>query len=609
MTEHLPFMAAFPPGDEAQWRAAVEKVLKGADFEKKLVGRTADGIPVRPLYPKAEGGITTGKNAGQRWRICARVDHPNLEEAVKLALADLEGGADALVLVPAGSLSARGFGLAVDDLRDLDIALENVAVELIHLRIDPAPTGIDLAKHLGALVERRGLDPALMDIDFGLDPLGVAAHLGISPNLDEAVAQALALRDTGFTGPCFTADGRPYHEAGATEGQELGAILATLVTYLRALEAGGMPLGAARGFVSATLTVDANQFLSMAKVRALRRLWASVESACGLEPRPLAIHAETSWRMMTRRDPWVNMLRATIATFAAGVGGADGLTVLPFTAALGLPDGFARRVARNTQSVLQEEANLWRVVDPAAGSGGLEALTEGLCERGWKLFQDIEREGGIAAALANGHIAKGLAREREALQKAVATRKITLTGTSEFPNLAELPVTVLQSPPPVDAAAHAHAHGLPSFRLAEPFEALRDKAEQTATTIFLATLGSAAAFSSRAGFAANLFAAGGIRTLETSGFGEGDGTDLVAMTDAFKESGARLACICGTDEAYASEAADAAMALGASGATAIYLAGRPGDLEPALRAAGVTGFIHAGCDVIGCLTEILEAAP
>lgn len=603
MTQHLPFMDAFPPADEAQWRTAVDRVLKGADFGKKLVGQTADGIAIQPLYAKAAGQITTGSTAGQRWQIVARVDHPNPEEAARLALADLEGGATALALVPAGSQSARGHGVVITDARDLDIALEKVALDLIHLRLEPASSSPALAGFVAELVKKRGHEPRSMNIAFCLDPVGVAAHTGSIPAMDEAVATVARLRKAGFTGPFMAADGKPYHEAGASEGQELGAILSTLVAYLRALEFAGLTLDEARSSLSVIITADANQYLTTAKLRALRRLWTQVEVACGLEPKPLAIHAETCWRMMTRRDPWVNLLRGTIATFAAGVGGADSLTVLPFTSALGLPDAFARRTARNTQSVLLEESSLWRVVDPAAGSGGLETLTDQLCEKGWKLFQDLEREGGMAASLANGHIAKGLTREREALQKAVATRRMPLTGTSEFPNLTEAPVAVLDVTPRITAPAPG---ALPSVRLAEPFEALRDLAAKTSPTIFLATLGSASAFTPRAGFAANLFGAGGISAPLHGGFAEGAGTDLVAMTEAFKQSGTTLACICGTDEAYAAEAADAAMALVASGATTIYLAGRPGDLEPALRAAGIAGFIYAGCDVVKILTEVLK---
>ena len=196
---------------------------------------------------------------------------------------------------------------------------------------------------------------------------------------------------------------------------------------------GGHGLDAARDALSFLLVADADEFLSVAKFRALRRLWARVEEACGLAPKPIRLHAETAWRMTTRRDPWVNLLRTTVAAFSAGIGGADAVTVLPFTTALGLPDAFARRLARNTQLILLEEANLWRVADPAAGAGGFEALTDALCEKAWALFQEIEREGGIVESLARGSLQARIAAVRAAREKAVATRKEPITGTSEFP--------------------------------------------------------------------------------------------------------------------------------------------------------------------------------
>ena len=176
--------------------------------------------------------------------------------------------------------------------------------------------------------------------------------------------------------------------------QELAYVLAVAVAYLRALESGGVALDQARRMIFFRLSADADQFLTIAKFRALRKLWARVEEACGLAPVPAFVSAETAWRMMTRRDPHVNMLRTTIAAFSAGIGGADAVTVLPFTAALGLPDRFARRIARNSQLLLLEESNLAKVSDPAAGSGGFEALTEQLCTAAWALFQEIERAGG-----------------------------------------------------------------------------------------------------------------------------------------------------------------------------------------------------------------------
>ena len=257
-------------------------------------------------------------------------------------------------------------------------------------------------------------------------------------------------------------------------------MLAVAVEYLRALESGGIALDDARGMIYFRLAADADQFLTIAKFRALRKLWARVEEACGLVPAPAVVVAETAWRMMTQRDPYVNMLRATIAVASAGFGGADAITVLPFTSALGLPDRFARRIARNTQLVLLEESNLAKVADPAAGSGGIEDLTGQLCRAAWAQFQEIEQAGGAWAALEQGLIQKKVAAVRAEHEKAVARRRDVLTGTSNFPDLAEAAVAVLDVPrvtqPPYPAALTFDA--LPCIRLAAPFEKLRDASDR-----------------------------------------------------------------------------------------------------------------------------------
>jgi methylmalonyl-CoA mutase len=373
-------------------------------------------------------------------------------------------------------------------------------------------------------------------------------------------------------------------------------------------------LAEARDAISFVLVAETDEFMTIAKFRAARLLWERVQVACGLEPAPMVLHAETAWRSLTKRDPWVNMLRGTIATFSAGIGGADSLTVQPFTAALGLPDAFARRVARNTQLVLLEEAQLARVADPAAGAGGFEALTQALCEQAWSKLQDLEREAteglpGIIAAFANGHVQAGLARQRELRAKAVATRREPLTGTSEFANLKEADVAVLAVAPVARGAGRQAAptaqetalrvEPLPSWRLAEAFEALRDRAEAAPAqpAVFLATLGPVADFSARAGFARNLFEAGGLAAPSTDGYVRDGATDI----------GARLACLCGSDGGYEAEAVAAAKALVASGAT-VWLAGRPGEMEADLRAAGVSAFIQAGCDAVAVLREAQAVA-
>jgi methylmalonyl-CoA mutase len=308
--------------------------------------------------------------------------------------------------------------------------------------------------------------------------------------------------------------------------------------------------------------------------------------------------------MMTRRDPYVNMLRNTIAVAAAGLGGANSIVELPHTIALGLPDSFARRVARNTQLILLEESNLYRVEDPAAGSGAIEDLTARLCASAWAQFQDIEAEGGAWAALERGLIQKNVAAVRAERQKAVARRKDALTGTSDFPDLHEKTAAVLDVAPrqaPKETGAVATVEPLPSIRLAEPFEALRDASDRmlkrtgARPKVFLANLGEVSDFTARAMFAKNFYEAGGIEALGNDGF-----KDQAAMIAAFKASGAKLACMCSSDKVYEKEAADAAKALTGAGAT-VHLAGRPGENEPNWRQAGVKTFIFMGCDVLSTL--------
>jgi methylmalonyl-CoA mutase len=345
----------------------------------------------------------------------------------------------------------------------------------------------------------------------------------------------------------------------------------------------------------------------MAKFRALRVLWARIEQACGLTPKPVLIAAETAWRMLTQRDPYVNILRGTMATFSAGLGGANAITVLPHTLALGLPDPFARRVARNTQLVLVEESHLAKVSDPAAGSGGIEALTQQLCETAWSLFQDIEKAGGLFPALPQTLIQRKIAATRAARQASIARRKEVMTGASQFANLHEAPVAVLDAAPIAPAPSRQAAikfDALSPMRLAAPFERLRDRSDQILQAksarpkVFLANLGTPADFTARAAFTKSLFEAGGIEAIDSEGFSEPAG-----LADAFRASGAALACLCSSDKVYAGQAAAAAKALQAAGARHIYLAGRAGEQEAALRAAGVNNFVFAGADALTALEE------
>ncbi|MBR0719609.1 methylmalonyl-CoA mutase family protein [Bradyrhizobium liaoningense] len=612
VTDDLPLAADFPKADYEDWRKLVDGVLKGAPFEK-LVGKTYDGLKIDPLYPRAKDvSPVPGRAAAAPWQIVQRIDHPDATQANAQALTDLENGATGLSLVFAGGNGAHGFGL--------EPTADAVAKVLKDIHLD-AGIGIELqvgpqsrmaAIHVAEYVKTGGLDPAACNIRFGLDPLAAGAVWGHSPYTWEEIAPAVTgaikgLAALGFRGPFASADGRVIHDAGGSEAQELAFVLACGIAYLRAIEGAGVPLEQAQGMVYARLAADADQFLTMAKFRALRLLWARIETACGLTPTPLFIAADTAWRMLTRRDPYVNMLRATMATFAAGLAGANAITVLPHTLALGLPDPFARRVARNTQLLLLEESNLAKVSDPAAGAGGIEALTSELCNAAWALFQELEKAGGIFASLQQGLIQGKVLATRKAREANIAKRRDVLTGASEFPNLHESEASVLSATPivlPPYGEPKFKFDALPPMRLAEPFEALRDKSDAALKSrgarprVFLANLGTPADFTARATFAKSFFGAGGIEAVDSAGF-----ADPTALAAAFKASGAELACLCSSDKAYADRAEPSAGALQAAGAKHIYLAGRPAEAEAALRAAGVTGFVFAGGDALATLQD------
>ena len=610
--DDLRLAADFPPATHDDWRKLVDGVLKEAPFEK-LVGETYDGLAIEPIYPRAKAANPiAGRAAAAPWQIMQRIDHPDAGKANAQARHDLENGATGLVLVFAGANGAHGFGLepsaeAIEKVLDGIFMDAGIAIEL-----QIGPQSRMAAIHLAEVVKRKGIVPAACDIRFGLDPIGACAVWGSSPyawpEIVPAVTGAIkGLVAMGFKGPFAAADGRLIHDSGGSEVQELAFVLATAVAYLRAIELAGVALEDAQNMIYARLAADADQFLTLAKFRALRLLWARIEQGCGLAPKPLFVSAETAWRMLTRRDPYVNMLRATMATFSAGLAGANAITVLPHTLALGLPDAFARRLARNTQLILLEESNLAKVTDPAAGSGGIEALTQQLCEAAWSLFQEIEKAGGVFAALEQNLIQRKVAATRTMREQNIAKRKDVLTGATEFPNLHEAYVAVIDAKP-VELAPYGEAKftfdALAPMRLSAPFEVLRDrsdeilKAKGKRPSVFLANLGNAADFTARATFAKSYFETGGIEAIDSEGF-----ADPAALAAAFRTSGAALVCLCSSDKVYALKAEAAAKALQTAGAKHIYLAGRPGEQEARLRSAGVSEFIFAGGDALVVLEE------
>ena len=613
VTDDLPLAADFAPATSEAWCKLVDGVLKGAPFEK-LVGSTYDGIKIQPIYPRAKGASpVAGRAASAPWQITQRVDHPDASKANAQILNDLENGATGLDVEFQGGAGARGFGVADAEPDTLRRLFDGVIFDAgISIALNPVFGRGNAGETLASLIEAQGVDPAKADVRINYQALSTLAVRGAAaapwPEMAPPFAKVVrGLMDRGFRQRLVLADGRPVHDAGGSEAQELAFALGLAVAYLRMLESGGIALDAARDAISFRLSADADQFLTTAKFRALRLLWARIEDACGLTPKPVFVAAETAWRMLTRRDAYVNMLRATIATFSAGIGGANAITVLPHSLALGLPDAFARRVARNTQLILLEESNLAKVADPSAGSGGIEALTRELCETAWALFQEIEKAGGVFAALQLGLIQGKVAATRTARAANIAKRRDVLTGASEFPNLNEADVAVEMPAPaalPTDSKTAIRFEALAAIRLAEPFERLRDRSDALLAksgkrpSVFLANLGTAADFTARSTFARSLFEAGGIAAIE--GKGAPEPTTLAADYTA---SGAALVCLCSSDKVYATDAIAAARILRAAGARHIYLAGRAGEHEAEWRAAGIDAFIFAGGDAVRILED------
>ncbi|MFI6002655.1 methylmalonyl-CoA mutase family protein [Streptomyces sp. NPDC051366] len=611
----LSLAAEFPDATHEQWQRLVEGVLRksgkdvsGDAAEDALSTKLEDGLTTRPLYtapetaaetgfpgfaPFVRGGSPAGGAAGG-WDVRQRhlgSDPARVNEAV---LTDLENGVTSIWL----SLGGPG-GLPVDALPR---ALDGVYLDLAPVSLDAGAEYADAARALLRLYAERGVAPEAARASLGADPLGHEARTGEVLDLAGAVglAREVAAHWPGVR--ALAVDALPYHEAGGSAAEELGLSLATGVAYLRALTDGERTadtpdVQAALGQLEFRYAATADQFLTIAKFRAARRLWARIAEACGApDAGAQRQHAVTSPVMMTRRDPWVNMLRTTVACMAAGVGGADSVTVLPFDHELGLPDAFARRISRNTSTILLEESHLARVIDPAGGSYYVEQLTDELAHAAWEFFQTIEKAGGLAAALRSGLVADRLAATWAERSKKLAKRREPITGVSEFPLLSEKPLD--REPAPAGPTG-----GLPRVRRAEAYEALRARSDaHLAATgnrprIFLAALGPAAAHTARATFAANLFQAGGIEAVH-----DPVSVDPATAAEAYAASGADgMAVLCSSDALYEEQAEAVAEALRAAGATTVFLAGKPGT-----SAGAVDEYVFAGCDAVAVLSSVLD---
>jgi methylmalonyl-CoA mutase len=706
----------FPPVGYDEWRALAEADLEGAAFEQKLVTHTYEGIDVQPVYTRRDrpdrsdpdgfpglppfvraagplGAVQTG------WDLRQEHAHPDLHATNQAILDDLRGGVTSLLLrldfaarngldpdEPAVAELAGRDGLMVYHANDLDTALTGVHLDMIGVTLEAGAAFLPAAALLVALWRRRGVGPERARGAFNADPLAVLARDGQLPiPAEDALALMADLAAwTAKNYPHVTAvrvGTAPYHHAGATAAQDLAFGMATAVEYLRAMTGVGpasragpkVPLGSrhlpgldidtAARQVLFSISVGTHHFLAIAKLRAGRRLWTRVVQACGGSPEAGAMraHSRISKRVLTQRDPYVNLLRNAVGCFAAGVGGAEAITSVPFDAALGLPDALSRRIARNTVLVLQEEARLHRVIDPPGGSWYLDWLTDQVADKAWGIFQEIERQGGMLRAIQSGWVAQQIDSSFAPRVRNLARRKEGITGVSEFPDVGEAPVVrpgpdrdalldaaatrvrrtrrggaaltalanssgrpAMVTSAAVEAADQGASIGLLSSALgfhvepallppltphpfAEPFEELRDASDSWQSIhghrarVFLANLGPVAHHTAPATYARNFFEAGGFEVIGNNGFKDAD-----AAVKAFRDSGATVAVLCSSDKLYPEFVPQVAPKLKAAGARSVVLAGNPGANEAAWRAAGVDRFIFIKCDVLATLRQMLR---
>lgn len=576
--------------DVAAWEAAAAAVLRKArrladdapdsDVWAALTRTTLDGIAVAPIGQQSDlEGLTTAGRPQRvgAWDVRAQVEVVDDRAANEAILQDLENGATSVLL-----------HLDADATHDWTTLLDGVLLDLAPVVLDrPSAEQVEaFAAHLegveGALHPGTNLsfDPQTLE----MLPSGVRDDAAAARHLLAPVARRafqLGVR-------ALVVDSTALHDEGASDAQELGWTMATGVAYLRLLADAGFSVEHAARLVEFRLAATDEQFATIAKLRAARRLWTRVLEASGVEGGEMALHAVTSRPMTSARDPWVNMLRGTVAAFAAGVGGADAVTVVPFDEPLGLPDALGRRVARNTSSLLIEESHVAAVADPAGGSYAVEKLTDDLAAAGWAELGRIEADGGALADEARTAVKARVKEVAAARDAQVADRSRPLTGVSEFPDLAE----VL---PEREHAPHRHVR-----RYGWAYEDMR--AAPAEQKVFLATMGPIAAHTARATFATNLFAAGGV-TVEAAGPTDG----VEAVTGAY--AGQRVVCLAGTDAAYAEWGADLVAALRAAGATYVVLAGKPGGktaIRQGSEASDVDDSCAMGVDALGFLGRIRE---
>ncbi|MFR9503276.1 MAG: methylmalonyl-CoA mutase family protein [Rikenellaceae bacterium] len=603
--------AEFPEVSTATWEEVINKDLKGADYARKLVWRTAEGFNVRPYYRAEDlAGIEfLGSKAGEfpfvrgigkknKWRVHQSVVVNCVAEASAEALDILKKGVDSVGFVLSGELTAS-------ELDTLLAGIDLTATEVVF-------NGKSLAKTANLLLDKldaMDIDKKHVRVSFGIDPIvkdlslsGAYCCGGDGQECFEVVAALIARSAEYKHMRLFTVNAHNFGNSGATIVEELAFALSAGHDYLVKFTEMGLPIDTVARKIRFSLSVSANYFMEIAKIRAARLLWSNIVMAYSPSrtcPCKMYIHAVTSSWNQTAYDPYVNMLRGTTEAMSAAIAGVQSLEVLPFNASFETPDEFSKRIARNAELLLKHESHFDQVVDPAGGSYYIENLTKSIATEAWSKFTALEEQGGYVAAFNAGSVVETVKASAAAKDKNIATRREILLGANQYPNFTEVASE--------DMCACAVArecsdeNRLTPYRGSMAFESMRlgvDRSEKEPQA-FMLTCGNLSMARARSQFACNFFACAGIRVVDNTYF-----SSVEEGVDAAKAAGAQIVVICSSDDDYATLAPKAKELL--ADKAILVVAGAPA-CTPELEAQGISNFISVKSNVLETLKSYLKA--
>ncbi len=602
----------FPEVSTQEWEGLIMKDLKGADYNKKLVWHTDEGFDVRPYY-RAEDLLnisyldslpnefpyTRGyKTHTNDWEIVQEITEKDPKKANLIAIDALTRGANMIAFNSADITTAS----------DMELLLNGIDLEKNGVQFNHSKSYIELVKLFVAYIDKNNFNKETIIGAINFDAIVFALKQGKfyrskQEDLDQ-VSELLQLTKDLKKFRIINVNGLALHNAGATIIQELGYALGIAGEYIAYLSEKGVPVHEITSKLQFTLSVGTNYFMEIAKIRAIRLLWSTIvdqynpQSDCAYQ---LKINTVASSWNKTLYDPYVNILRSTTEGMAAAIGGADSIALKPFDMVYKQEDDFSSRISRNIQVILKKESYFDEVVDPAAGSYYIENLTNSIAEYAWKLFQHVEKNGGMIALVENGEVKAEILQSCNKRNMDIATRKYILLGTNQYPNTNEMMLDKMER------SCDSDSSGLQSYRGAKAFEDLRIATELFAKVnerpkVFLFKIGNLAMRQARAGFITNFFGCSGYEIIDNDGF-----NTIEEGIEAAKNAQANVIVMCSSDEEYANLGVKAAQLSKEKMQNALFvIAGYPSECIETLKSAGTNDFIHVKVNVLETLRRYNE---